>query len=62
VAHHNDPNLFYRGALQSLCTPCHSGRKQSLEARERLIEERGYSLDIGSDGYPLDPRHPVYRQ
>jgi hypothetical protein len=23
---------------------------------------RGYLPDVGSDGWPLDPRHPVYNR
>ena len=53
--HHGDPNSFILGELQSLCTPCHSGRKQS-------IEKRGYDTAAGVDGWPLDPNHPVYQQ
>jgi 5-methylcytosine-specific restriction enzyme A len=53
--HGNDPNLFYRGRLQSLCTNCHSSRKQS-------IEKLGYDKTVGLDGWPIDPRHPVYQQ
>ena len=53
--HHNDPNSFILGALQSLCSACHSGRKQS-------IERLGYDRTVGLDGWPIDPRHPVYRQ
>lgn len=52
--HRGNWNQFMLGALQSLCKPCHDGRK-------RLIERRGYAPDIGVDGYPLDPRHPAYR-
>jgi hypothetical protein len=25
------------------------------------LEQLGYSRDVGVDGLPLDPRHPVYR-
>jgi len=52
--HHGDPNSFILGELQSLCTPCHSGRKQSIEKR--------YDTAAGVDGWPLDPNHPVYQQ
>jgi hypothetical protein len=52
--HHGDPNKFILGKLQSLCAACHSGRKQS-------IEKRGYDKTVGVDGWPLDPKHPVYR-
>ena len=27
---------------------------------KRFIETRGFRPDIGLDGMPLDPRHPVY--
>jgi len=37
----------------SLCEECAAVTK-------RHIEQRGYRFDIGLDGYPLDPRHPVY--
>ena len=37
---------------QGLCAPCHNRPKQSEE-------RRGYSTEIGSDGWPIDPRHPV---
>jgi 5-methylcytosine-specific restriction enzyme A len=52
--HHGDANRFWLGPLQSLCENCHNSAK-------KLIEQRGYRPDIGLDGWPLDPRHPVYR-
>jgi 5-methylcytosine-specific restriction enzyme A len=55
VAHGGDWNRFLLGALQSLCASCHSGSKQ-------FEETHGYYCDIGFDGFPLDPRHPVYRR
>jgi 5-methylcytosine-specific restriction protein A len=54
VPHRGDPFLFWSGALQSLCAKHHSAGKQRSEAR-------GYDTRIGSDGWPTDPRHPVYR-
>ena len=54
VAHGGDWNRFLLGELQSLCASCHSGGKQ-------FEEVHGYYPDIGLDGFPLDPRHPVYR-
>jgi 5-methylcytosine-specific restriction enzyme A len=51
--HRGDRLKFFTGALQSLCKFCHDSTK-------RQIEERGYCLDIGLDGWPLDPRHPCY--
>ena len=52
--HHGDVNKFWLGRLQSLCKPCHDGAK-------KVVEQRGYRTDIGLDGWPTDPRHPVYR-
>ena len=53
--HRGEWNAFWLTPLQSLCAPCHSGLKQSEETL-------GYSKSIGVDGWPLDPKHPVYRQ
>lgn len=51
VPHRGDPDLFFNGELQSLCSSCHSSAKQR--------EENGsYSGAADLDGYPLDPRHP----
>jgi hypothetical protein len=52
--HKGDINAFWCGTLQSLCLTCHNRTK-------RQIEVMGYRPDIGLDGWPLDPRHPVYR-
>jgi hypothetical protein len=51
--HKGDYNSFWHGALQSLCAPCHSSTKAT-------VEKRGYDTAIGVDGMPLDPRHPCY--
>jgi 5-methylcytosine-specific restriction enzyme A len=58
VADHIEPhrwnwNRFWMGQLQSLCKHHHDSRKQQEEIR-------GYSTDIGVDGFPLDRRHPFY--
>jgi len=50
-----DWNRFWTGALQSLCKTCH-------ESSKKYQERRGFRSDIGPDGYPLDPLHPVYQQ
>jgi hypothetical protein len=50
--HNGDHQLFYFGELQSLCAHCHNHRKKRLETH-------GYLLDIGTDGWPIDPRHPA---
>jgi 5-methylcytosine-specific restriction enzyme A len=39
--------------LMPLCTSCHSCTEQELT--------RGYSLEFGVDGFPVDKRHPVWR-
>jgi hypothetical protein len=44
---------FWLGPFQSLCKECPDSTK-------RFVEQRGYRPDIGLDGWPLDPRHPVY--
>jgi 5-methylcytosine-specific restriction protein A len=53
--HGGDRTKFFTGALQSLCEHCHNRTKKQ-------IETRGYRLDIGLDGWPLDSGHPVYRR
>lgn len=52
LPHRGDEDLFFNGATQSLCAPCHD----SVKARE---EARGYSLEVDLDGYPIDPKHPA---
>lgn len=49
--HRGDPVAFWRGPFASLCEGCHNGAKQSEE-------KRGFSLEVGPDGFPIDPRHP----
>jgi 5-methylcytosine-specific restriction endonuclease McrA len=53
VPHGGDRYKFEFGELQSLCTPCHDSVK-------RTIENRGYSTEIGVDGWPVDKDHPCY--
>ena len=60
IADHVEPHLgdyfrFWNGELQSLCKPCHDVKKQAEE-------RRGFSLGIGEDGWPSDPRHPFNRE
>ncbi|WP_247511397.1 HNH endonuclease [Bradyrhizobium sp. 157] len=52
MPHKGDYQLFWYGELQSLCVPCHNKSKQQLE-------HRGYTTDIGADGWPTDARHPA---
>lgn len=49
-----DPSTFHDGPFTSLCKACHDGRAQSIEVR-------GYSKEIGPDGWPIDPSHPANR-
>ena len=51
--HRGDINKFLLGPFQSLCDECHRSAK-------RLVELHGFRPDIGPDGWPTDPRHPVY--
>jgi 5-methylcytosine-specific restriction protein A len=56
IPHKGNEQLFWRGALQPLCYMHHNSTKQ--------LEEHGiikdYINDIGVDGFPIDPKHPVY--
>ena len=51
--HEGDYNKFILGPLRSLCAACHD----ALQG----FTHRGYSRDIGVDGYPVDPKHPFNR-
>jgi 5-methylcytosine-specific restriction protein A len=53
VPHKGDPDLFWYGALQSLCLPHHNRAKKRQEWR-------GYDTRIGVDGWPTDSKHPAY--
>ena len=44
----------YATALVSLCRDC-------AESTARAIAQHGFRLDIGLDGWPLDPSHPANR-
>jgi 5-methylcytosine-specific restriction protein A len=52
--HGGDYNVFVLGPLRSLCAPCHD----ALQG----FKHKGYSCEIGVDGYPIDPAHPFNRQ
>jgi 5-methylcytosine-specific restriction endonuclease McrA len=52
--HRGDWNKFCLGELQSLCASCHDRCK-------RFIETRGHSIEVGDDGWPIDPNHPANR-
>jgi hypothetical protein len=52
--HQGDRHKFEFGKLQSLCALCHDSVKHT-------IESRGYSIEIGLDGWPIDKlHHPAY--
>src|SRR5262245_33416704 len=51
--HKGDQQKCFFGQLQSLCKLHHESAKKREEARR-------YSPQIGADGWPVDPRHPVY--
>lgn len=51
--HHGDEALFFDAEnLQSLCDMHHNSWKQRLE-------RRGYDTELGDDGWPICPNHPV---
>jgi len=60
VVNHKQPHkgseaLFYSAEnLESTCKPCHDG---PIQRQER----RGFSGEIGEDGWPVDPNHPINR-
>ena len=52
IPHRGDYDLFWdRANWAPLCGPHHDTEK-------RITEHRGYSEEIGPDGFPVDPRHP----
>lgn len=54
IAHKGDPILFFdENNLISTCKQCHDGPLAKAEGR-------GYSSDIGLDGWPTDQQHPLY--
>jgi hypothetical protein len=51
--HKGDLDLFFSlDNLQSLCKRHHDSDAQSVEAR-------GYSVEMGADGWPVDANHPA---
>lgn len=52
VTPHRDDPVLFKGPLQSLCTPCHSGTKQQFEATGTL---RGTDIS----GVPTGPNAPL---
>jgi hypothetical protein len=54
VPHRGDRTLFLEGELQTLCLDHHDSVKQQQEVR-------GFSTEVGADGWPVDPNHPANR-
>lgn len=55
VPHKGDQSLFLDASNhQPLCKQHHDSAKACEEAR-------GYSSEVGADGWPVDPRHPSNR-
>jgi len=53
--HRGDQALFWEPSNhQALC-------KQHHDSAKAAEESRGYSNEVGLDGWPLDPRHPSNR-
>ena len=52
--HDGNEFKFWFGKLQSLCTDHHNRTKQQIEVR-------GFSNEIGEDGFPVDKNHPFYK-
>jgi 5-methylcytosine-specific restriction endonuclease McrA len=52
VPHRKNVESFWLGKVQSLCMGHHNNTKQH-------IEQHGYVPDIGPNGWPIDPNHPV---
>jgi 5-methylcytosine-specific restriction enzyme A len=52
--HRGDWDLFSDPTnWESRCGPCHNRIEQA-------IESRGYDSAVGADGWPEDPKHPLY--
>lgn len=53
--HNDDWHQFFHGPVRSLCKQHHDGQAQADEAR-------GFSVQIGADGWPEDDQHPFNTQ
>lgn len=66
--HRGNPMLFLDPAnLQTLCAPHHNAKStdegRAWQRRQRQAQrdtERGHSTAGAADGWPADPRHPVF--
>lgn len=52
--HKGNLKLFWEGELQTLCPDHHDSVKQAEE-------RRGFTTEVGLDGWPVDPNHPASR-
>lgn len=52
LPHKGNWDLFKSGPFESVCKSCHDS---IIQSEERL----GYSIEIGTDGWPVDAKHPV---
>jgi|OM-RGC.v1.028695540 HNH endonuclease. len=53
--HKGDLKLFWDiNNIETVCKECHDTRIQSRE-------KRGFDTEIGANGWPTDPAHPVNR-
>lgn len=52
VPHRDDPDLFWNGDLQPLCSACHDGPKQAadLAGYYELVDADGWVVRIGLEG------------
>lgn len=50
----NLQRFFDQGNWEAICAPHHDRDAQSEE-------RRGYSTEVGLDGFPTDPKHPANR-
>jgi 5-methylcytosine-specific restriction endonuclease McrA len=56
TAHKGDQRLFWdQNNWQPLCGPHHNATKQSEE-------RKGFSNEVGLDGWPIDTRHPFNKK
>lgn len=56
VPHKGDQALFWNPENhQALC-------KQHHDSAKATEEIRGYSSEVGADGWPIDPRHPANKK
>lgn len=56
IPHRGDQKLFWDEAnWQALCKPHHDATKQAEDVR-------GFSNEVGLDGWPMDAKHPANRK